>query len=50
MGRPDAVAEAFGVDADTVARYLIPPYTGFFGRFRGRRRPFPDDTTTIDDV
>jgi hypothetical protein len=49
-GRPDVVAEAFGVDAATVARYLIPPYTGFFGRLRGRRKPFPDDASTLDDV
>ncbi|SNY70300.1 hypothetical protein [Paractinoplanes atraurantiacus] len=49
-GRPDVIANAFGVNANTVARYLIPPYTGFFGRLRGRRKPFPDDATTLDDV
>lgn len=49
-GRPDVVAQAFGVNADTVARYLIPPYIGFFGRLRGRRKPFPDDASTLGDV
>jgi hypothetical protein len=49
-GQPNVVAEAFGVDAGVVARYLIPPYTGFFGRLRGRRKPFPDDESTLDDV
>lgn len=49
-GHPAVVAEACGVDPATVARYLIPPYTGFFGRLQGRRKPFPDDSTTLDDI
>lgn len=51
VGHPQVLAETFGVPAEFIAPYLIPPHSsGIFGRWLGRRKPFPDDHSTLEDV
>lgn len=50
-GRPDVLAESFGVPENHITPYLIPPYSsGVFGWWMRRRKPFPDDTTELADI